>query len=90
MYSPLVEEWRDGVSLADVKGSVMKWAGESNRLVCEVVVPEGGWEELQGMELSGEYYDRAIPKVEMQVARAGVRLAEWLDLVAGGDDRGEL
>lgn len=68
----------------------MRWAGESNRLVCENVVPEGGWEELQGQELSGEYYDQAIGAVEMQVARAGVRLAEWLDLVAGGDGRGEL
>lgn len=68
----------------------MRWAGESNRLVCEVVVPEGGWEELQGQELSGEYYEQAIGAVEMQVARAGVRLAEWLDLVAGGDERGEL
>lgn len=67
----------------------MKWAGESNRLVCEVVVPEGGWEELQGAELSGEYYQNAVGPVEMQVARAGVRLAVWLDLVAAGEERRE-
>ncbi|KFY69496.1 hypothetical protein V496_00202 [Pseudogymnoascus sp. VKM F-4515 (FW-2607)] len=90
VYSPLVGRWREDISLGDVEGSVMRWAGESNRLVCENVVPEGGWEELQGQELSGEYYDQAIGAVEMQVARAGVRLAEWLDLVAGGDGRGEL
>ncbi|KFY11726.1 hypothetical protein V492_04293 [Pseudogymnoascus sp. VKM F-4246] len=85
LYSPLVDGWREGVTLADVEGSVMRWAGESNRLVCEVVVPEGGWETLEGKDLSGDYYDQAIGAVEMQVARAGVRLAEWLDLVAGGE-----
>ncbi|OBU00298.1 hypothetical protein VE01_01489 [Pseudogymnoascus verrucosus] len=91
VYSSLVDEWREDISLGDVENSVMRWAQESNRLVCEVVVPEGGWEELQGKDLSGEYYEQAIGKVEMQVARAGVRLAEWLDLVAGGEDgRGEL
>ncbi|OBT43528.1 hypothetical protein VE00_06759 [Pseudogymnoascus sp. WSF 3629] len=91
LYSPLVEEWREDISLGDVEGSVMRWAQESNKLVCEVVVPEGGWETLQGRDLSGEYYERAIGRVEMQVARAGVRLAEWLDLVAAGEDgRGEL
>ncbi|OBT86558.1 hypothetical protein VE02_04311 [Pseudogymnoascus sp. 03VT05] len=43
VYSPLVEEWREDISLGNVEGSVMRWAQESNRLVCEVVVPEGGW-----------------------------------------------
>lgn len=35
-----------------------------------------------GQELGGEYYDKAAPVVEVQVARAGYRLAAWLDLVA--------
>ncbi|CAN8100377.1 unnamed protein product, partial [Discula destructiva] len=33
-------------------------------------------------ELSGEYYEKAAPVIEVQVARAGYRLAKWLDLIA--------
>lgn len=37
------------------------------------VLPEG--KAIAGQELSGEYFERAAPVVEIQVARAGYRLA---------------
>jgi hypothetical protein len=35
-----------------------------------------------GQELGNEYYDAAAPVIEVQVAKAGYRLAAWLDLIA--------
>lgn len=35
-----------------------------------------------GKELGGEYYEKAAPVIERQVARAGYRMAAWLDKIA--------
>jgi hypothetical protein len=46
-----------------------------------------------GQELGSSYYDDAAPVVEVQVARAGYRLAAWLDMLAakiGSSKIGEL
>jgi hypothetical protein len=52
------------------------------------VFPEGP-EAIAGQELGGKYYEKAAPVIEIQIARAGYRLAAWLDLVvsriAGGE-----
>ena len=42
--------------------------------------PEGP-EAIVGQELGGEYYEKAAPVIELQVAKAGYRLAAWLDLI---------
>lgn len=49
-------------------------------LTIRAVFPEGP-AAIVGQELSGEYYDKAAPVIEVQVARAGYRLAAWLDLI---------
>jgi hypothetical protein len=43
------------------------------------VLPDGP-EAIVGQELGGEYYEAAAPVIEMAVAKAGYRLAAWLDL----------
>lgn len=52
------------------------------------VLPEGP-EAIVDQELGGEYYEAAAPVIEMAVAKAGYRLAAWLDLavksIAVGD-----
>ena len=45
------------------------------------VFPEGP-EAIRGQELGGEYFDKAGPVIEKQVARAGFRMAAWLDRIA--------
>ena len=45
------------------------------------VLPEGPI-AIAGKELGGEYYQNAAPVLEQQVARAGFRLAGWLDAIA--------
>lgn len=59
-------------------------AAESHALVQPltilVVLPEGP-DAIVGQELGGEYYEKAALVIELQVARAGFRLAAWLDLI---------
>jgi hypothetical protein len=60
------------------------------------VFPEGP-EAIKGQELGGEYFEAAGPVIEKQVARAGYRMAAWLDAIAdeyqqrtGGESLDEL
>ncbi|KAI5867591.1 S1/P1 nuclease [Durotheca rogersii] len=73
--------WTNGISLDDPVAAAMSWANESNALVCTHVFPEGPT-AIAGQELSGDYYEKAAPVIELQVAKAGYRLAAWLDLIA--------
>lgn len=50
--------------------------------------PEGP-SQIAGQELGGDYYEKAAPVIELQVARAGFRLAAWLDLMVAGIDATE-
>ncbi|RYO77202.1 hypothetical protein DL766_009873 [Monosporascus sp. MC13-8B] len=79
-YLNSTKAWIDGVDLDDPVATSMKWAIESNAFVCTHVLPEGP-EAIVGQELAGEYYEKAAPVIEVQVARAGYRLATWLDLI---------
>jgi nuclease S1 len=45
------------------------------------VFPEGP-KAIEGQELGGEYFLKAAPVIELQVARAGYRMATWLDKIA--------
>lgn len=46
-----------------------------------LVLPEGPV-AIVGQQLAGDYAHKAAPVIEVQVARAGYRLAAWLDLIA--------
>ncbi|CAN8100375.1 unnamed protein product [Discula destructiva] len=74
-------KWLEGIDFADPVGTALGWAREGNAYVCSHVLPEGP-AAIVGQELSGEYYEKAAPVIEVQVARAGYRLAKWLDLIA--------
>jgi hypothetical protein len=82
-YANASATWLQGMSANDSIASAMHWATDSNAYVCSTVLPEGE-EEVAGEELSGEYYDSAIPVVQMQIAKAGFRLAAWLNLAVTG------
>ncbi|CZS88544.1 hypothetical protein WAI453_010722 [Rhynchosporium graminicola] len=80
-YKPLAASWLKGIDLADPVTTSLAWAGETNLFVCTAVLP-AGVEGVEGKELNGTYYEKAAPVVRMQVAKAGYRLAKWLDLIA--------
>lgn len=83
VYKVQATEWLKGMDLSDPLSSSLVWAGESNAWVCTTVLPEG-LDGVKGQELSGEYYEAAVPVVQLQIAKAGYRLAAWLDLITNG------
>ena len=77
------ETWLKDLNFDDSIETAMAWSREGNALVCSHVLPEGP-RAIVNQELGGEYFDKAGPVIEKQVARAGYRMAAWLDRIAAG------
>ncbi|KUJ06891.1 S1/P1 nuclease [Mollisia scopiformis] len=82
-YKSSASSWLTGMDLSDPVSSSMIWAQDSNAYVCTTVMPNGV-SSVENVDLSGDYYDTAIPVIEEQIAKAGYRLAAWLNLIATG------
>jgi hypothetical protein len=72
IYKPLTSDWLKGMDINDPVTTALRWATESNMFVCTHVLPQG-MEGIVGRELSREYYEAAVPVVQLQVAKAGFR-----------------
>jgi len=72
------------MTLSSPESSALVWAKDSNAYVCSTVMPDG-YTVLEDEDLSGAYYKKAIPVIELQLAKAGYRLAAWLNLIATGE-----
>lgn len=81
-YSSQSKSWADNLNLDDPLETSLAWANEANAYICTHVLPEGP-AAIVGQQLAGSYFEKAAPVIELQVARAGYRLAAWLDLIAG-------
>ncbi|KAI9816344.1 MAG: hypothetical protein M1832_005101 [Thelocarpon impressellum] len=73
--------WLSGLDLAEPAETALAWSAEANALVCTAVLPDGV-DAVTSVDLDGAYYDKTASVVEMQVAKAGYRLAAWLNLIA--------
>lgn len=82
-YSSSTSSWIDGINIKDPVTTTMKWATEANAYVCSDVLAQGE-SYVENNDLSGDYYESAVPIIEIQIARAGYRLAAWLNLIATG------
>ncbi|KAH6663049.1 S1/P1 nuclease-like protein [Halenospora varia] len=82
-YKSSAASWLTGMTLKDPVSSSMIWATDSNSYVCSTVMPNGYLATESG-DLSGDYYAEALPIVQIQIAKAGYRLAAWLNLIATG------
>lgn len=82
-YSSLAAGWLTGLNVADGVTSSMIWASDTNAYVCSTVMPKGVT-TVAGTELSGAYYTAALPVIKLQFAKAGYRLAAWLNAAAAG------
>ncbi|OCL12051.1 nuclease S1 [Glonium stellatum] len=82
-YKSQKDSWLSGIDLSDPITTSMGWATDSNAFVCSTVF-KGGVSAVSGMELDGSYYSTAVPVIELQIAKAGYRLAAWLNLIATG------
>ncbi|KAM0134605.1 hypothetical protein ACHAPC_002420 [Botrytis cinerea] len=83
IYQDQAKSWLSGMDISDPLTTALGWATDSNAFICTTVMPDGA-DALQGKELSGEYYDTSVPVIQLQVARAGYRLAAWLDMIVSG------
>jgi hypothetical protein len=82
-YSSQKADWISGLDVTDAKGTALGWAQDANQYVCSVVIPDGE-SSVENTDLYPDYYNSAIPTVELQIAKAGYRLAAWLDAIAAG------
>ncbi|KAK3950365.1 S1/P1 nuclease [Pseudoneurospora amorphoporcata] len=87
-YKADSSEWVKGLELKEASEIALEWAVEGNAHVCTVVLPEGP-EAIRGQELGGAYFEAAAPVVELQIAKAGYRLAAWLDLIVAAIGKNE-
>ena len=83
-YSDQSDDWLDGMDIDDPKDSAMIWASDSNSYVCTSVFSESQSQIEKDMDLAGDYYDQALPVIQVQFAKAGYRLGAWLNLIATG------
>jgi hypothetical protein len=72
------------LSLSREEKAATAWAQESNLQVCDAAINVHP-EKLHNAEIGqGEYVERARDVVQMSIARAGIRLAGWLNLIYSG------
>ncbi|ESZ99132.1 hypothetical protein SBOR_0542 [Sclerotinia borealis F-4128] len=83
-YSSLKAGWTENNDIDDPITSSMVWASDSNAFVCSTVLSKGVASVESGDLSTNGYYTAAIPVVKLQIAKAGYRLAAWLDLIATG------
>jgi hypothetical protein len=69
------------IDLSRPEGYALEWTSEANRWVCAYVLKEGT-SALIGKELSGEYYEGAVPIVEDLLVKSAGRLATWINALA--------
>ncbi|KAF2404751.1 S1/P1 nuclease [Trichodelitschia bisporula] len=83
VYAAQTKGWTKGLSVGKAKEAALLWAGEANGEVCTAVMPQGV-DAVETGDLAGKYYTGTAPVVQEQIAKAGYRLAAWLDLIATG------
>lgn len=79
-YKSVAASWIKGDDISDPVTSATSWASDANAFVCSVVMPNGV-SALQKGDLYPTYYDSVIPTIELQIAKGGYRLANWLNSI---------
>jgi hypothetical protein len=79
-YKSQAASWIDGDDISDVVTTATRWATDANTFVCSVVMPNGA-AALQTGDLYPTYYNSAIGTIELQIAKAGYRLGNWLNTI---------
>lgn len=84
MYSSAKDSWLSSSDISDSQSSGVAWATDANSQVCSTVL-KGGEASVENHELNGSYYQAAYPVFQEQIAKAGYRLAAWLDDIAAAN-----
>lgn len=82
-YKSQAPSWTKGDTISSssaVITTATRWASDANAFVCSVVMPNGP-DALQQDDLYPDYYNSVIDTVELQIAKGGYRLANWLNMI---------
>ncbi|KAF9888813.1 hypothetical protein FE257_008182 [Aspergillus nanangensis] len=79
-YKSEAASWIKGDTISDPVAAATRWATDANAFVCSVVMPDGE-AALQTGDLYPTYYNSAIGTIELQVAKGGYRLGNWLNML---------
>ncbi|KIN00240.1 hypothetical protein OIDMADRAFT_145740 [Oidiodendron maius Zn] len=82
-YQSQASSWLASIDLSDIQTTSTDWATDFNAYVCITVMPNGA-SALKDEDLFTTYYKTCVPAVELQFAKAGCKLAVWLNLIATG------
>jgi hypothetical protein len=83
-YKSQAASWIAGDTISDPITTATRWASDANALVCTVVMPNGA-AALQTGDLYPTYYNSVIDTIELQIAKGGYRLGNWLNLIYNSD-----
>jgi S1/P1 Nuclease len=67
--------------LSKAENCSFSYADEANQWVCDYVLKDDV-AGVEGKDLSREYYDGAVPIIELLIGKAGRRLAAWVNALA--------
>ena len=67
----------DAVNHNGNANTIVDWAGDSDAANCEYVW--GAVDADPDQDFSAAYYSLVAPKIDLQLAKAGLRLAYWLN-----------
>lgn len=88
-YKSKAASWIAASDISNPITSATAWATDANALVCSVVMPKGV-AALQTGDLYPTYYNSAIGTIELQIAKGGYRLADWLNKIAAASAKRDL
>lgn len=77
-YSSVAASWIAGDSVSSALDTAMAWASDANTFVCSVVMPNGAAALTAMTDLYPTYYESVIPTIELQIAKGGYRLGNWV------------
>jgi hypothetical protein len=82
-YKSQAKSWLKNMDISEPASTALWWAQDTNGFVCTTVLKDGV-DVVDDVDLGGAYYEAASPVVQRQLAKAGYRLAAWLNLIATG------
>lgn len=80
-YASVAASWIEGDDPSSAQDTAMAWATDANAYVCTVVMPDGAAALTAMTDLYPTYYNSVIGTIELQIAKGGYRLANWLNLI---------
>ncbi|KAJ7906827.1 putative nuclease PA3 [Mycena leptocephala] len=84
-YSSAKASWIAGDTISDPVTTATRWAADANAFVCSKVMPNGAAALTAEADLYPTYYDAVIPTIELQIAKGGYRLVNWLNRIYATD-----